>query len=200
MVFACGEKSSKMLPRLISLAAVVVSKTDVPTHIFRQRRQQARIHDLVCGRTTRLVPSSSGPERRRVFRLYSDGRLLLAWPWHCGSPQSDGRQFRAFPANPNWSFFIRPVVRHEPHRHRTRLCDPFRRRCVRAWLYDLVRGAPGSDACARRLGATERSGHYGIGRRLSARRSNLPSPFHVIACDTRRIVTGLRQSRTRAIS
>ena len=30
MVFACGEKSSKMLPRLISLAAAVVSKTHMP--------------------------------------------------------------------------------------------------------------------------------------------------------------------------
>jgi hypothetical protein len=34
MVFACGEKSSKMLPRLISLAAVVVSKTHMPRHTF----------------------------------------------------------------------------------------------------------------------------------------------------------------------
>src|SRR5215510_7814145 len=34
MVFACDEKSSKMLPRPINLAAVVVSKTHMPRPTF----------------------------------------------------------------------------------------------------------------------------------------------------------------------
>ena len=156
----------------------------------------------VAGLAALVAPGAMAPSVTGACLMLTAG---VAWGAYSllgrgiADPQRDGRQLRAFPANPNWSFFIRPVVRHEPHRHRTRLCDPFRRRCVRAGLYDLVRGAPGADACARRLGATDRSGHYGFGRRLSARRSNLPSPFHVIACDTRRNCTGLRQSRTRAI-
>ena len=58
MLFACGEKSSKMLPRLISLAAVVVSKTHMPRHTFGNE-----ISKLVFTILSAVEPLDSSPHR-----------------------------------------------------------------------------------------------------------------------------------------